>query len=286
MDEVILYEFPGSLCSQKVRLALVEKQVEYRKHPIDIELRLENYEPWYLRLNPGAVVPTLAHGDRVVTDSARILRYVDESFAGPRLIPETEEARASMEHWIDRQDTLRMRELSYASFRGALGLFLRRVSMPLRAKRLRRLRAHNPDLAEAYDAKIADVRQWRQSIARPAEVRAIRAETARALEDVDKRLGEARYLAGDDYSLADVAWTCVLARLEMSGLAPEFWGRGRLPRLESYYEGLRERPSFSEADVWNAPPTGRARFELVKEMRAARHVRGNQEPPGPLVTRA
>ena len=80
---VKLYQFPASLCSQKVRLALVEKGVEHRQQFVDIELRMQNYEPWYVRLNPHAVVPTLVHGDRVVTDSARIIQHIDETFGGP-----------------------------------------------------------------------------------------------------------------------------------------------------------------------------------------------------------
>lgn len=266
MESVILFHFPASLCSQKVRLALAEKRVAYEGRVVDIELRLDNYEPWYVCMNPRAVVPTLVHGDRVVTDSARILRYVDARFPGPRLTPEASDAVARMEHWIGVQDALRLRELSYASFRGALGFLLRRIAMPLRQSKLRRLRAKNPDLAPAYDAKIADVRDWRVSIARPPEIARIRSEIARALEAVDRRLGETEYLASDEYSLADVAWTCVLARLEMSGLAP-LWRGGELPRLDAYYRGLCARPSFAEAGVWNAMPSGRARLDLMKTLR-------------------
>ena len=137
--ETTLYSFPGSLCSQKVRLALSEKHVPYENRFVDIELRLENYEPWYLRLNPNAVVPTLVHGDRVVTNSAHIIRYIDEAFEGHRLIPESTYERECMERWIEQQDDLQMRELSYASFKGALGFVLRRISMPLRMSRLRKL---------------------------------------------------------------------------------------------------------------------------------------------------
>ncbi len=268
-SEVSLYGFPGSLCSQKVRLALAEKQVSYENRVVDIELRLQNYEPWYVRLNPRGVVPTLVHGERVITDSARILRYVDEAFEGPRLVPEMAEARERMEHWIAQQDGLRMRELSYASFRGALGLVLRRVSMPLRVSKLRRLAAANPDLVNLYEAKLEDVLQWRAAIAAPTEIDQIRAELEAVLTSLEEQLGVTSFVAGDAYSLADVAWTCVLARLEMLGIASSLWASGRFPRVEAYYARLQARPSFVTADVWRAQPTGRARLALIKSLRSA-----------------
>ena len=271
--ETTLYSFPGSLCSQKVRLALSEKHVPYENRFVDIELRLENYEPWYLRLNPNAVVPTLVHGDRVVTNSAHIIRYVDEAFEGHRLIPESTYERGCMERWIEQQDDLQMRELSYASFKGALGFVLRRISMPLRMSRLRKLRDANADLANLYEAKIEDVRQWRASLANRPEIAEIRTDLEDVLRSVEEQLGTTRYLAGDTYSLADVAWTCVLARLTMLGLARSLWGEGRLPRVQAYYEQLRARPSFISADVWEATPSLEARRAFLKSVITGRQAR-------------
>ncbi len=262
-SEPTLYAFPGSLCSQKVRLALAEKGVSYKKRFVDIEIRLENYQPWYLQLNPKGVVPTLVHGDHVVTDSARILHYIDEAFEGPSLVPEGAYERECMERWIKQQDLIHMRELSYATFGGALGFLLRRVSMPLRMRRLRRLRDGNPDLAGLYEAKIEDVRRWRASIASEPGVAEIRSNLEEVLRRVEDQLDKTRYLAGNDYSLADIAWTCVLARLTMLGLAQSLWGEGRSPRLEAYYQQLRLRPSFDLADIWEATPSLNARLAIV-----------------------
>jgi glutathione S-transferase len=265
-SEVTLYAFPPSHCSQKVRLALAEKLVAYTNRFVDIEMRLQNFEPQYLRLNPRGVVPTLVHGDRVVTDSARIIRYVDEAFDGPRLSPQDETERKHMEEWIDLQDRLRIRELTFGSMKGAMGFALRRISMPLRKRKLLRLRSANPDLTEVYDAKIEDLRQWRTSIASPEEVAEARDEVEGALARVEVRLGESPYLAGESYSLADLAWTCIFARLKMLGLADSFWGSERSPRVAAYYERLRSRPSFAKAGVWERSPAPEVRRALLKAM--------------------
>jgi len=263
---VTLYAFPPSHCSQKVRLALAEKHVAYTNRFVDIEIRLQNFEPDYLRLNPRGVVPTLVHGDRVVTDSAKIIRYVDEAFDGPSLSPRDETERERMDEWIDRQDRLRIRELTFGSMKGAMGHALRGISMPLRKRKLLRLKRNNPDLAEAYDAKIEDLHRWRTSIASPQEMAQVRHEMSVALERVEKRLGESPYLAGESYSLADLAWTCTFARLKMLGLANSFCSPERSPRIDAYYSRLRSRPSFDKAGVWDSPPTPEVRRAMLKAM--------------------
>jgi glutathione S-transferase len=76
------------------------------------------------------------------------------------------------------------------------------------------------------------------------------------------RLGESPYLADDSDSLADLAWTCIFARLEMLGLAGSFWGSGRLPRITDCYERLRARPGFEHAGVWERSPRFRRPEQL------------------------
>ena len=258
-----LYHNAFSSCSQKVRIVLGEKGLDWKSHEIDLQGGGQ-HDPEYVKLNPNHVVPTLVHGERVVTDSARILEYIDEAFEGPKLTPEDAGERERMAYWIGEQDRVRMRELSYASFKGMLGLVLRRVSMPLRVRKLRRLRNANPMLAELYDAKIEDVRGWRAQIRDEAEIVQIRRELKGVLCQLEEQLGKTRHLAADAYSLADVAWTCVLARLKMLGLAPSLWSDGRLPAVEAYYGGLRRRPSFAAAELWEAPPDLKARRDLLR----------------------
>jgi glutathione S-transferase len=262
--DLVLYGFPGSLCSQKVRLALAEKSLAYDNRFIDIELKLTNFEPWYLKLNPKGVVPTLVHDDQVVTNSVRILEYIDEAFQGPKLTPEDPDERKRMVFWVGEQDRVRMRELSYANFQGALGLILRRISMPLRVRKLHRLRNENQSLAAIYDAKIEDVRQWRAEIRDNTEIEKFRLELEDILRQIEEQLGKTSYLAADTYSLADVTWTCVLARLKMLGLASTLWGDGRLPRVEAYYDEQRVRPSFTGARIWEAPPNLKTGSDLLR----------------------
>ncbi len=74
-----LYNAPHSTCSQKVRLTLAEKTLDFVEHHVSLWDN-EHLTDWYLKLNPNGVVPTLVHGGQPVIDSSVINEYLDEVF--------------------------------------------------------------------------------------------------------------------------------------------------------------------------------------------------------------
>lgn len=247
MPDLLLYHFTPSLCSQKVRLALCEKGVPWRGRLVNIGPPMENYEPWYVRKNPRAVVPTLEHDGKIITDSARIVRYIDEHLPGPPLTPAEPERQARMTRWIDAQDRFPFRELSYGKATGLVG-WQARGTDNARLRRLRRHRDANPDLAAAYEAKIAEIGPWYAAARDHAAIAAMEGRLGTLLDDMEQALGENEWLAGPDYSLADVVWTVALARAHMLGFGRLFASR---PRVAAYFERVRARPSFGKAEVWD-----------------------------------
>jgi glutathione S-transferase len=139
-----LYDASGSLCSQKVKLVLAEKKLEWKNHSLNL-LTFENLQPSYLRLNPKGVVPTLIHDGKVVTDSAVIIRYLDEQFPYPLLTPAEPLLQEKMKGWINLQNQFPMRELMYGNYRGIEGVLLRR-SVQIKQKLLPQLIQENPEL--------------------------------------------------------------------------------------------------------------------------------------------
>lgn len=263
---VELFHFPPSLCSQKVRLALAEKGVAYDARLVNIGPVLENYEPWYARINPRMVVPTLVVGDRVVasgsassaaersagmrigaertiTDSARIVVFVDEHFDGPDL----RAASPQVQRWVALQDGLKIREIAYAPTGGLIG-FLSKGSFDKRVVALERHRDANPELAALYQARLDDVAQWQETSLSTDQVAALRAQVVAALGEVEARLEQGPFLVGETYTLADVVWTVLLARCVFMKLDAH-WG----PATRAYYGRMKARPSFHGADVWERP---------------------------------
>ena len=74
-----------------------------------------------------------------------------------------------------------------------------------------------------------------------------RNEVARLLGVLDKRLASHAFLAGDDYSIADMAsypWIDVYP-----GMTPDF---STLPHLKRWYDSIKARPATARAYAWGA----------------------------------
>ena len=93
MTSLMLHHHPLSVCSMKVRLALEEKGLPRSGRVIDIVQKQEQLEPWYLKLNPKGVIPTLEVRNgttQVVTNSADIIRHIASLSEGSALLPQSE----------------------------------------------------------------------------------------------------------------------------------------------------------------------------------------------------
>lgn len=246
---VVLFHFWPSLCSQKVRLVLAEKGVDYEGRLVNIGPPMENYEPAYVRLNPGAVIPTLAVDGEIITDSMRIMHEIDRRFPGPPLLPGPDDpALDKVERLLRLQNVFPFREHAYGTLTGFLRLATR-ASMRWRIRKLERMKRAAPDLAAAYDRKIADVAKWNVTMRDRAEVERIDRRAEALLDELEQALSSSEFLAGDRYSLADAAWTVIVSRLYMQG-RQHWWGNGRRPRVEAWYGRMRERPSYRAATIW------------------------------------
>ena len=94
-----LYHSAHSTCSQKVRLCLAEKGLDWTPHELHFASR-DHLQPEYLRLNPNGVVPTLVHDGEPVIESSVICEYLDDIFPEPALTPRDALGKARMRAWI------------------------------------------------------------------------------------------------------------------------------------------------------------------------------------------
>jgi glutathione S-transferase len=92
-----------SVCAAKVRTALAAKELAWNGVHLDLR-RGDAQEPEYLKLNPNAVVPTLVHDGRVITESTVICEYVDDQWPDHPLKPRDSFGRAQMRLWTKQLD--------------------------------------------------------------------------------------------------------------------------------------------------------------------------------------
>ncbi len=95
-DALTLYRAPFSTNVERVALALAHKRLTVESVVIDYGDRRE-----VQRVSGQPLVPVLVDGERVVSDSARILEYLEARTPEPPLFPAAAAARATMAIFID-----------------------------------------------------------------------------------------------------------------------------------------------------------------------------------------
>jgi glutathione S-transferase len=241
---VALYHSGPSICSQKVRLTLAAKGVQWENREINMFID-ENLEPSYMRINPRGVVPTLIDGEYTVFDSGAIMRYIDQNFPGPKLEPEDDGLKSVMNQWLEAQDQFPIRGLTYGNAKGLMGN-LARSKQPARIDKLKRLRDENPDLKEDYEAKLRDTEQWIEEQSDKVIIGKITAHMETLLDGLEQQLKGNQWIVGDQYTLADIAWTTILARIDFVGLDKRMWGDGKRPAVKAYLERLKKVRGFDD----------------------------------------
>ncbi|HYD47894.1 MAG TPA: glutathione S-transferase family protein [Terriglobales bacterium] len=81
-----LYHHLDCPYSQKVRVVMAEKGLEYEKKAVDLQAS-EQKSQEFLKLNPYGRVPVLVDEDVIVYDSTIINEYLDEEYPDPPLMP-------------------------------------------------------------------------------------------------------------------------------------------------------------------------------------------------------
>jgi glutathione S-transferase len=230
-----LLHFQSSSCSQKVRVLLREKGLDWVSHPVDLP-RQKHVSAWYLGINPRGVVPVLVHDGVVHVESNDILEHLDalpseaESF-----FPRSEAERAWVKENLELENGLHMdlRNLT-------MGFMMPRRLAQKSEKTLERWEREGRE-----DPKRAlEVKWWRDFAARgiPPEIAQASVDAhRRAFEALDERLATSTWLIGERLSVLDVAWFITTRRLLRAGYPLE-----RHPRLARWHARLMQRPAFAE----------------------------------------
>ncbi|CAL9109931.1 unnamed protein product [Musa acuminata var. zebrina] len=77
--KLTLYSYWRSSCSQRVRIALNIKGLEYEYKAVNL-LKGDHFDPEFEKLNPMKYVPALVDGDTVIGDSFAIILYLEDKY--------------------------------------------------------------------------------------------------------------------------------------------------------------------------------------------------------------
>jgi glutathione S-transferase len=239
---VELYHFGFSTCSQKVRLVLAEKSVDFVSHEVDL-LRGDQHDPEYVKLNPNHVVPTLVHDGTVLIESTLINEYLDEVFPDPPMLPSDARGRHSARLWTKLLDEKIQAAIAVVTF--AIGP--------------RNLLLQQP--AEVRDANINAIPDVAERAARRSviergvdapEFAGALARMVAFLDQVEAATTRGGWLSGNSFGLADAAALPYVLRLDHLAMGPLLSTDAR-PALADWYARVRARRSFETAVANWAP---------------------------------
>lgn len=74
-----LYHHPFSLDSQKVRLALEERNVDYTSYHVN-PITGKNFDTSFFRMNPTAKIPVFQNGAHIIFNTIEIIQYVSSLY--------------------------------------------------------------------------------------------------------------------------------------------------------------------------------------------------------------
>ena len=193
-----------------------------------------------MRLNPKAVVPTLIHDGEPIVESTVICEYVDEVFPDPPLKPADARARAKMRLWTKAVDEVlhpMCAEITFASSH-------RHTIARLGPEGLAKFLASTPPMSvtpEWHERKKVIVTQGFNA---PKIERAFQLYDG-FLAKMEDALEDKPWLAGKAFSLADIAMTPYVTRLDMLSMS-EMWTLKR-PRVTGWLARIKARPTYKPA---------------------------------------
>ena len=258
---VHLLHFGGSSCSQKTRIFLNLKGIDWQSHPVNLATQ-DNYKPWFLGINPRGLLPVLVHDGVVHIESNDILTYLDETFPEPCLIPRGQAADIAAA--LQEEDDLHL------AIRALTMRFV--VPKKLAQKSAKSLAAFQTDTGtvrgERDPHKAVELEFW-QAFANTGVTDTQAADAARAFKSVYERheavLETQPYLGGEDLTLVDIAWFIYTHRLTAAGYP--------FPRMHAavhaWYEGLLARDAFAREVATPAPLAA-----MTRALHVAQALRG------------
>jgi glutathione S-transferase len=229
-----LYHAAHSTCSQKVRICLAEKGVEWVSRPVDFSKR-GNLAPEYMAINPNGVVPAFVHDGTPIIESTVMCEYLDEVWPDePRLSPEDPKKRAEMRAWLRFIDEVPSMAVRVPSFQN---VFLDRFKAMSEEEYVafRELNTLRRDFFMRMNHTGFSDDEYENAIMQLGA-------TVERMEEALTREGP--WLVGTEFTIADICVAPLLQRMEELSLS-DMWADA--PAVTDWFARTRARPSFAAA---------------------------------------
>ncbi|NEV00585.1 glutathione S-transferase family protein [Bradyrhizobium uaiense] len=207
-----LYQSFGSPNSRRVRIYLAEKGITMPFVPVDLGAR-EQFSDAYAAINPRRVVPALVLDDgTAIAEVPAIIRYLEETHPNPPLLGSSPKEKAIVAMWERRMELEGFAAVMETVRNGAAGLKGRAIAGPHGYNQI-------PELIVRGRSRIADF-----------------------FGDLEARLSEMPFVAGNEFSIADI--TAIVA-IDFASKALELSMPGENGASRRWYSSVATRPSMT-----------------------------------------
>ncbi len=221
--------------SLKSMIPLIEKGLAFESVYVDLH-KFEQHSDWFVAINPEGQVPVLDHDGNIITHTTVINENLEDVFPDVPLRPRNPVGAARMRYWNKFVDEHVMNHVSMHGWHRMVGIIARnlesgefeklmeRIPLPDQRKKWKTARSgfSEADLANATEKIIF------------------------AIDKVDRQLATTAWLAGDDYTLADINFFSHCGMM-VERMFPELAVPTRCPRLIAWREKMTARPAVARA---------------------------------------
>src|ERR1700723_200861 len=206
-----LYQSNASPNSRRVRIFLAEKGISMPLVPVDLGAK-EQFSDAYAAINPRRVVPTLVLEDcTVIGEVPAIQRYLEEIHPEPPLLGSTPKAKAQVAMWDRRVEVEGFASVMEAVRNTVPGLKSRAIAGPHEYEQI-------PALAERSRQRVTNF-----------------------YADFNARLVDVPFVAGDDFSVADIT---AVVTVDFATKAAGLPMRDEHAALKRWYDTVSARASM------------------------------------------
>lgn len=199
-----VYGHPLSTCTRKVLTTLAEKDAPHEFVLVDLT-KGEHKGTEHIARQPFGQIPVLDDGDFRLYESRAIARYLDDTLPGTKLTPADAKDRGRMEQWI----SIEASNFSPSAMKIVWECLFKKMMQGAPA-----------------DETV---------------VQAARTTVSKALDILDQRLGETPYLAGAEFSLADLCYMPYIEYLFAAGHGDLITSRAH---TADWWQRISTRPSW------------------------------------------
>lgn len=208
-----LYQSKGSPNSRRVRILIAEKGLDVELVPVDLGAK-EQFSDAYRAINPRVVIPTLVLDDGTAIGEVPVIqRYLEETYPAVPLLGVTPKEKA------------------------IVGMWDRRAELEGFASVMEAIRNTVPGLK---DRAIAGPHDYEQI---PAMIDRSKKRVANFYADLETRLKDVAFVAGDSFSVADIT---ALVTVDFATNAISMPIPDNAAALRRWYQVVANRPSAGQ----------------------------------------